>query len=106
MKKANLFLHLIIVPIFAAELFSRWNNFHLLDYFTKPFLLVWIALYFYLNNTERKQNLFIYLAILFSWIGDMFLMVSHLDSLFFYAGVGGFFFAQLSYIKVFTGSSL
>jgi uncharacterized membrane protein YhhN len=30
-------------------------------------------------------------------------MVSHIDGLFFYAGVGGFFMAQLSYIKVFAG---
>ena len=104
MKKSNLLLHLIIVPVFAAELYSRWTSFHMLDYFTKPWLLIWIGIFFYLNTRNQKPNIFIYLAFLFSWIGDMFLMVSHTNNLFFYAGVGGFFFAQLSYIKVFTGS--
>jgi len=103
MKKINLWLHLIIIPVFFVELISRLNNFHTLDYFTKPLLLIWIGLYFYLNTGNIKRDKFIYKAFLFSWIGDLFLMVSHIDGLFFYAGVGGFFLAQLNYIKVFTG---
>jgi uncharacterized membrane protein YhhN len=104
MKKLNLILHLVIVPLFVVELFSRVNNFHTLDYITKPLLLIWIGLYFYLNTGNIKKDKFIYKAFLFSWIGDMFLMVSHINGLFFYAGVGGFFLAQLNYIKVFTGN--
>jgi uncharacterized membrane protein YhhN len=102
MKKINLWLHLIIIPIFVVELISRLNNFHTLDYFTKPLLLIWIGLYFYQNTGNIKRDKFIYRAFFFSWIGDLFLMVSHIDGLFFYAGVGGFFLAQLNYIKVFT----
>jgi len=103
MKRTNILLHLIIILIFTTELISRLNNFHTLDYFTKPLLLIWIGLYFYLNTGNIKRDKFIYKAFLFSWIGDLFLMVSHIDGLFFYAGVGGFFLAQLNYIKVFTG---
>lgn len=103
MKKANILLHLVIIPLFVAELISRLYNYHAPEYLTKPFLLIWIAFYFYLNTGNFKRDIFIYLAFFFSWIGDMFLMVSHINGIFFYAGVGGFFLAQLSYIKVFTG---
>lgn len=102
MKKINLYLHLIILPIFIVELISRWDNNHITEYLTKPFLLIWIGIYFYVNTRNFKRDLFIYLAFLFSWTGDMFLMFAHLNGLFFNAGVGGFFLAQLAYIKIYT----
>jgi uncharacterized membrane protein YhhN len=42
-------------------------------------------------------------AFFFSWLGDMFLMFSggYENEIFFYAGVGGFFLAQILYIVVF-----
>jgi uncharacterized membrane protein YhhN len=105
MKKINLFLHLLIIPLFLAEMISRLINFNILEFLTKPFLLIWIASYFYLNTLKVKKDIFIYLAFLFSWFGDMFLMFEHVNGLFFYAGVGGFLLAQLSYIKVFAKPS-
>jgi len=102
MKKINLYLHLIIIPIFIAELISRWSDNHTTEYFTKPFLLIWIGIYYYLNTGNIKRDIIIYLAFLFSWTGDMFLMVAHINEIFFYAGVGGFFLAQLAYIKIYT----
>jgi uncharacterized membrane protein YhhN len=104
MKKLNFILHLVIIPLFVVELISRLYNFHTLDYITKPLLLIWISLYFYLNTANIKRDKFIFKAFLFSWIGDLFLMVSHTNELYFYAGIGGFFLAQLNYIKVFTGN--
>jgi uncharacterized membrane protein YhhN len=41
-------------------------------------------------------------AFFFSWLGDIFLMFSHQADHFFYAGVGGFFLAQISYIYTFS----
>jgi uncharacterized membrane protein YhhN len=105
MKKKNQVLHLVIIPVFIAELISRWYGFHTLDYFTKPLLMIWIAFYYFLNTDFQKKDLFIYTAFLFSWLGDIFLMLTHLNEMLFYAGVGGFFFAQLSYIKVFIDNS-
>ena len=102
MKKTNLYLHLIIIPIFIVELISRWNNNHTTEFFAKPFLLIWLGIYFYVNTGNLKRDIFIYLAFLFSWAGDMFLMFAHLNGLFFNAGVGGFFLAQLAYIKIYT----
>ncbi|MCK4750490.1 MAG: lysoplasmalogenase, partial [Bacteroidales bacterium] len=51
----------------------------------------------------RKKKTFtvpVLVAFFFSWVGDNLFLGK--DELFFYAGVGGFFFAQLTYIYVFT----
>jgi uncharacterized membrane protein YhhN len=106
MKKINLLLNFIIICLFSAELVSRWNNYNTFEYLVKPFLMIWVAVYFYINTREFRRDFFIYLAFLFSWTGDLFLMVAHSNEMLFYAGVGGFFLAQLSYIKAFleTGS--
>jgi uncharacterized membrane protein YhhN len=101
MKRINLLLHLLIVPLFAAELVSRWNGYHTFEYFIKPWLMIWVALFFYLNTRGTGRSAFIYLAFLFSWVGDLFLMAAHSNEMLFYAGVGSFFLAQLSYIRVF-----
>lgn len=101
MKRINLLLHLLIVPLFAAELVSRWNGYHTFEYFIKPWLMIWVALFFYLNTRGTGRSAFIYLAFLFSWVGDLFLMTAHSNEMLFYAGVGSFFLAQLSYIRVF-----
>jgi uncharacterized membrane protein YhhN len=101
MKKINILLHILIIFIFSAELISRWNDFDSLDYLVKPLLMIWIAVYYYIITREFRKSLFIYLAFFFSWTGDMFLMVAGSNEMLFYAGVGGFFLAQLSYIKSF-----
>ena len=98
MKKNNLALHIIIILLLAAELVSRWNNYHLLEYLVKPCLMLWVAGYFYLNTSHSRRSVFIYLAFLFSLIGDIFLMIAGSDNKLFYAGVGGFFLAQIPVI--------
>lgn len=105
MKKINLLLHLFIIPVFVVELISCRNNNYNLDYFTKPWLLIWIGFYFFLNTRTIRKDLFIYFAFFFSWIGDLFLLAAHTDGVYFYAGVGGFFLAQLSYILAFTNTT-
>jgi uncharacterized membrane protein YhhN len=102
MKKTNLLLHVFTALVFAAELLSRLGLLNAPEYLFKPLLMPLIALLFVLNSRGRTRNPFIFLAFLFSWIGDIFLMLSATNELMFYAGVGGFFFAQLSYIKVFS----
>ena len=94
-------LYIIIIPLFGLELFSRWNGNHVLEYIAKPWLMIWIAVYFSIFSVPSKTRLTIYLAFIFSWVGDMFLMVAHTREVFFYAGVGGFFLAQLFYIYTF-----
>jgi len=50
MKKINLLLNFIIICLFSAELVSRWNNYNTFEYLVKPFLMIWVAVYFYINT--------------------------------------------------------
>jgi len=101
MKKSQILLHVIIIPFVLLELYSRWIENVNLEYIAKPLLMLWIAAYFLLYSKGIKQRITIVLAFFFSWLGDMFLMLANSNEILFYAGVGGFFIAQLLYIYTF-----
>ena len=101
MKKSQVILHALIIPFAIIELYSRWIENVNLEYIGKPLLLIWVAVYFLLYSRKKKGLIIIVLAFLFSWVGDMMLMMAHKNELLFYAGVGGFFIAQLLYIYTF-----
>ena len=65
--------------------------------------MIWIAAYFLLNSQKRSFVPLVLAAFFFSWVGDILLMLSggYNNEMFFYAGVGGFFVAQIAYIFVF-----
>jgi uncharacterized membrane protein YhhN len=70
-------------------------------YLTKP-LLIPLLIHFFLSSTKDKEGKFrIYIlgALIFSWVGDLWLMGN--GSLHFLLGLGGFFIAQLFYILAF-----
>ena len=94
-------LHLLLLVIVIIELTGRLAGVIQFEYAVKPLIMIWMSVYFMLY---RKKSAFVapvLLAFFFSWAGDNFLMFSDRNELFFFAGVGGFFFAQLSYIFIF-----
>ena len=101
-KNTSLILHVILILVALAELGGRLLDNINIEYLAKPLIMVWMALYFLLAVQKKTLILPVLLAFFFSWTGDLFLMFSGRDELFFYAGVGGFFCAQLTYIFVFT----
>jgi len=105
MTRKRILLHLIVVILFILELISRWNANSNLEYFVKPWLMVWITSWFLIHTKGTRDLRFIIAAFFFSWVGDMFLMVANTVEVLFYAGVGGFFVAQLLYIRTFLGGS-
>ena len=103
MTNRNVLLHFIFLIIVVLELVGRILDILTLEYIAKPLILVWIALYFILHTQKRSFMPGVLFAFFFSWLGDMFLMFSggYENEIFFYAGVGGFFLAQILYIVVF-----
>jgi len=101
-KQTSLILHLIFLVIVLIELAGRFTDNILLEYPVKPLIMIWIAVYFLLFRKKKSFTIPVLIAFFFSWVGDNFLMLSGKNEMFFYAGVGGFFLAQLSYIYVFT----
>ena len=103
MKKTNsLYLHLIFALIVLVELSGRLMDNISLEYVAKPLIMIWIALYFLIHRRKSNFTVPVLLAFCFSWLGDIFLMFSGKGEAFFFAGVGGFFFAQLTYIYTFA----
>ena len=101
-RKTSLVLHLVLTVIVAVELTGRLTGDIRLEYPVKPLIMIWMALYFLLFRKKSALTTPVLIAFFFSWVGDIFLMFSHRDELFFLAGVGGFFLAQVSYIFLFA----
>ncbi len=103
MKKSNKVLHLVFAVIVIVELLGRLTDQVMLEYPVKPLIMIWITLYFLMNTEKRSFIPGVVTAFFFSWMGDIFLMFSggYNNEILFYAGVGAFFIAQLTYIFVF-----
>jgi uncharacterized membrane protein YhhN len=103
-NRTSLILHLFLAAIVVIELVGRLVGNIGLEYPVKPLIMIWMAIYFLLLRQKKSFTIPVLLAFFFSWLGDILLMFSgaYEDEIFFFAGVGGFFLAQLSYIFVFT----
>jgi len=101
-KNTSTYLHLVFAVIVIVELAGRLLDNIQMEYFVKPLIMIWIAIYFLLFTKKSVFTIPVLLAFFFSWVGDNFLMLSGKNELFFFAGVGGFFCAQLSYIYIFA----
>ena len=101
-NRTSLLLHLIFALIVLVELSGRWMENIQMEYLVKPLIMVWMALYFLIFKKKKSFVWPVLLAFFFSWLGDNFLMFSDKGEVFFFAGVGGFFFAQLAYIYTFA----
>jgi len=102
MKKFQGILILVFVAIVIVQMIGSWTGNIWFEYLAKPLLLPWMAIYFLLYSGKGNFKWMVLLAFFFSWTGDILLMFSGSLEILFYAGVGGFFMAQLSYILVFT----
>ncbi len=96
----------ILAPIYffalAVEIFANLTGSRHLQYFSKPSLMLILLFYFLLNT--RKLSAVKYLiifALVFSWLGDVFLLFDkQYKSLFIY-GLAAFLVAHVFYIFYF-----
>jgi uncharacterized membrane protein YhhN len=100
-KNTSLTMHLLFSIVVIVELLGRLLENIRMEYFVKPLIMIWIAVYFLLFARKSTFTIPVLLAFFFSWLGDNLLMLSGSNELFFYAGVGGFFCAQVTYIFTF-----
>ncbi len=87
------------VNILAGIIGNEW-----LGYLTKPLLMLTLG-FFYYQKTKAKlilQDKLMLVALLFSCLGDSFLMFQRQNSQFFLLGLGAFLVAQLTYYYVFS----
>ena len=102
MKKQ--YWHIFFFIILIADLIAVQLNYKIAEYIFKPLIILWLLAYFILQLRAVRSNLkkWIIAALLFSWLGDVLLMLQDDDnSLFFLLGPSAFLVAHVFYILFF-----
>ncbi|UOB18030.1 lysoplasmalogenase [Abyssalbus ytuae] len=95
---------IIYILILTAELISTvFPSLNIIHYLAKPLLMVSLSMFFfntyvYANNVKKL----ILLALIFSLMGDILLMLTYLGESFFIFGLIAFLSAHLMYILAFS----
>lgn len=106
MKTRSIIFQLVYALIAALVLIGTVIGSDWLNYPIKPLILIWITVCFLLETKPQPYRWLVILAFFFSWVGDVLLMMSSKNELLFFAGVGGFFLSQITYIQVFRRFSI
>ena len=104
MKKA--IWYFVFTPIILGSIFGNLLGIKWMDYLFKPFIMVWIALFFVYQgrNIDLQLKNMILFAFAFSWAGDVLLMFSGRDFIWFILGLVSFLLAQVFYVLSFIRS--
>jgi len=77
---------------------------HEVVYACKPLMMLVLGSWFFFSSRRYgdRFTLLIQTGLFFSWLGDMALMLDHLDEYYFLIGLGAFMLAQLCYCIAFA----
>ncbi len=98
----NYLLMAVIGCLSIANWIAIWKGKMNVYYATKPFVLLGLILYFFLQSTFSSAHLPFLLGLIFSLIGDVFLIPK--GNRWFMVGMGAFALAQIFYIWGFNAS--
>src|SRR5215204_4534498 len=87
----------------AVEIFANLAGAPLLQYFSKPSLMLILLVYYILNTRKTDSSLkyLIILALVFAWLGDVLLLIDKHSKTFFVYGLSAFLIAHIFYIFYF-----
>lgn len=93
----------LFVLVMLVDLIAVYINNGSIRFITKPLLMPLLAIYLLLHTNDVTSNLkvWIFLALFFSWTGDIFLLFEDRGSNFFLFGLSAFLIAQVFYIVFF-----
>lgn len=91
------------VIVLLADIAGIQMNNELLQWVSKPLILPFLFLYFYTEIRNNRSPLikWMYIALFFSWCGDVLLMFQGTNELFFILGLSAFLLAHIFYILFF-----
>ncbi|MHA8065739.1 lysoplasmalogenase [Aquirufa sp. ROCK2-A2] len=99
--KGNIYLKLFVIDaLFELFIPLLFPQFFQIRFITKPLLMILLMLYV-LNQQEVFQKNRILFALIFAWLGDVFLLIPGDNPLFFQLGLGSFLIMQITYIVLF-----
>lgn len=94
---------IVFFVILLADLIAVQLNYKIAEWVFKPLIVIWLLSYFILQTRHEKNDLkkWIIIALLFSWLGDVLLMLQGDNSIFFLLGLSAFLLAHLFFILFF-----
>ena len=94
---------LAFLAALLADIAGIQINNELIQWISKPLILPFLFLYFYsaIHSVSSSLIKWIYLALFFSWAGDVLLMFQGENELFFLLGLSAFLLAHIFYILFF-----
>ncbi|MCX7547259.1 lysoplasmalogenase [Xanthomarina sp. F1114] len=100
-EKSFSFLFVILLALEIAT--SSFESLSDLNYLAKPALLISLIFYFRKQSShlDKKMRLMIFLALIFSLIGDILLMFVSLSANYFIGGLVAFLTAHIFYVLIF-----
>ncbi len=106
MKTKSLILNLFFLLIVLMVIIATITGIEWLHYSSMPLVMIWIAANFIITGKPVPNRWMVITAFFFSWLGDILLMFGSKNEMFFFAGVGGFFLSQVTYILAFSRFNL
>ena len=102
-KPFVLFLIIYTLILIFELTFDNTENLKSCHYITKPLLVSSLIIFFLKQNhhQDSKTKQFVVSALIFSMLGDILLMFTEMNSLFFIGGLLSFLIAHVMYILVF-----
>ena len=94
---------ILFALVLLIDLVAVYSNNESLRFTTKPLLMPLLVIYLLLQTKTKNSTLkvWIFLALFFSWAGDIFLLFEEERPNFFLFGLSAFFIAQVFYIVFF-----
>lgn len=92
----------LFIADFILEMLAITGHWSALGIVTKPMLMALLLVWF-LSVTYKRATIryWVVLALVFSWLGDVFLMIPETANNYFIAGLGSFLIAHILYIIFF-----
>lgn len=103
-KSEKTFSLLYFLLILLEQLSGNISSLNIFHFTAKPLLVLSLLFFFWLNSKafKRVHRTLILLALIFSLFGDVFLMFTNYDSLFFMLGLFAFLIGHIMYILSFN----
>jgi uncharacterized membrane protein YhhN len=90
----------LFVAASIAELIGQLFGLNEVHHIVKPLLMIFLGLYYFFSAGERRSTI-VLLAILFSFLGDSFLLYERKNGMYFILGLLSFLIAHVFYILAF-----
>ena len=94
---------ILFASVLLIDLIAVYSNNDSLRFITKPLLIPLLAIYLllYTRSATTSLKVWVFLALFFSWVGDILLLFEERGPNFFLLGLSAFFVAQVFYIVFF-----